>query len=144
MEEEKITAPKVFFGVEQKEKYYLPETNNEQWIEVKKMKAAKKSEYFNSIGEMSKVNKRDDGKLDFIPDPTKIGMLNRKLIDLSVVSYNVYMLDEKSEPKLETGFDINVWNKLYETMDEEIENGLIGLIYKLNPSLGTSSEKKNK
>ena len=148
MEEVKKDLPKVYFGVDHKEKYYLPDTNNEQWIEIKKMKVAKKADYQNSLGELSEAreveNKDGTKQIVLFPNPAKMGMLHKKLMDSSVVNYNVYMLDEKNEPKLETGFDFNIWNKLYETMDEEIENGLVNLIYKLNPSLGVSNEKKNK
>lgn len=136
-------GPKVFFGVEHKEKLYLPETNNEQWIELRKFSAAKRAEYFNSIGELSKAVKSEDGKYEFVPDPSKIGLLHRKMIELSVCGYNVYVM-ENGEPKLESGFDSAVWEKIYSTMTDDIESELLKLIYKLNPSLGVTEEKKNK
>lgn len=141
-------SPKVYFGVQTKEKFYLPDTNEEQWIEVRKLAQAGKNNYNNSIGELSKINVtiNDDGTktFDMIPDPTKMGMIDKKKIDASVVGYNVYVQNEDGQSELKTGFEQTVWDKIYDTMDGDIADGLLKLIIKLNPFMDVSpkSEKK--
>lgn len=148
MAETKSQNPQVFFGVEHTEKFYLPNTNEEQWIEIKKLSAAKKSDYHNSLGELSELKevKNEDGTKGYslVPNPSKVGLMNKKLMEVAVVGYNVYIMNEAGQPELKTGYDSNVWRIIYETMDESIEKSLIDEINKLNPSLQSKKESEKK
>lgn len=124
-------AEKVYFGVEIKEKFYLPETNKEQWIEVRKFNASQKSLYLNSIGGLSKMS--SDGKA-LTMDTTKAGDLEGKILELAVVGYRVNVI-EGGETKLLEGIDPNEWSRLYKMMDASIAEGLLAVVKQLNPWL---------
>ena len=130
---------KIYFGVEQKEKFYLPGTKKEQWIEVRKLTAAQKAQYLSSVGEMAKV--RPDGTVDY--DTTRIGEMERKILKLAVCGYRVKVV-ENGETKLVEGNDEAEWEKLYEVMDPDIGEKLMVVVQKLNPWLTTPSAEDKK
>ena len=129
---------KVFFGVEVKEKFHLPESK-EQWIEVRKLNASQKALYLNSIGEMSRSN--PDGTI--VIDTTKAGNWEKKLLELAVCGYKVYV-QEGDQQKLVEGNDPNQWASLYDTMDSDITSDLVSFVQKLNPWLLPVREEDKK
>lgn len=132
---------KVYFGVEHKEKFYLPDTNKEQWIEVRVLNASQRAAYLNSLGELSQTT--PEGKITV--DATHAADWELKLLEAAVAGYKVKVM-ENGETKTVEGSDPNEWSNLYAMMNASITERLMNKVRELNPWLlptESADEKKN-
>jgi len=130
----------VFFGVDVYEKFYLPGTDKQQWIEVRKLNAGQKALYSNSLGEMSQSN--PDGTITV--NTARAGELDKKILELAVAGYKVKMKSADGSTKVVEGTDVAEWNSLYEIMDANLIDGLMEVVRKVNPWLNIGVEDKKK
>ena len=129
-----------FFGVDYREKFYLPETGKDQWIEVRKMNASQKALYSNSVGEMTQSN--SDGTLTM--NTARAGELDQKILELAVAGYKVKVKGEDGSTKVIEGSDLAEWNSLFAKMDATLIDPLMEVVRKLNPWIGAGTEDSKK
>jgi hypothetical protein len=107
----------IYFGVNKREKFYL-DPKKEQWIEFKKLTEGELIKFEDSVG--GKVTMDADTRKSEVE--SKSGSERKALVELAVCGYNVRVAEGKDGFK--SGYDLEEWRKLYESMDGDMAKKL--------------------
>lgn len=128
---------KVYFGVEERVKYYLPETEEEQWIEHKKLKEGERRQYEDSSQKRISMNTQTN----MVEMDMALGADRQSLFDAAVVAFKI-LRNENGEDVEVT--DMSRWPEIRDEMPGDISQSLLESIRELNPWLQPDEEVKKK
>jgi len=129
---------KVYFGAEQKKKFYLPE-DKEQWIEHKKFNEGQRRQYEDATSRHIEMKEDKTIGMDLA-----IGTDRKALFDAAVVNYRVLEKDDAGNIQEITGFDPAVWERISNKMPGDLAQLLLEDIRDFNPWLKPDTEDKKK
>lgn len=130
---------KVYFGAEQKKKFYLPETDKEQWIEHRKLNEGQRRQYEDATSRHIEMKEDKTIGMDLA-----IGSDRKALFDAAVVGYRVLEKDDAGNVQEVTGYEQGVWDRISNKMPGDVAQLLLEDIKDFNPWLKPTEPDKKK
>lgn len=139
---------KVYFGVSKTDRFVLPETNSEDYIDVRRLNEGQRARYEDRVAKKVEMTNNGDEK-QTVQMQLQSGTDRHVLFELSVIRYKITLqngVNEAGEPILEVkeGNGGKDFIQLVDTMDSELGQDLFEFIKKLNPWLSRSVEDTEK
>lgn len=120
----KEEKPKIYFGVKQTKKFYLPETGESQWIEHQKLNEGQRRAYEDTTSKEVSMNTQTQE----VRMGMTIGSDRKVLFDTAVIGYKVLVEEEVNgvkETKELNGFNPTDWEIIRDTMPADVANALL-------------------